>query len=108
MSGQAKRASTEEREPEPKLVLPRPHERYIVGDCVYAREAIENDGGMPDLAPGARLAGPGTRGIVVQVGHPEADPKQTVYAVRFERADGELGPVVGCLPEELTQEAPSS
>jgi nitrogen fixation protein NifZ len=87
--------------------LPRPAERYIVGDCVYARETIENDGGMPDLEPGARVATRGTRGIVMQVGHPEADPKQTVYAVRFEGTKGELGPVVGCLPEELTQEAPS-
>jgi nitrogen fixation protein NifZ len=87
--------------------VPQPEPQYIVGDCVYAREPIDNDGGMPDLAPDAHVAGPGTRGVVVQVGHPEANSKQTVYAVRFENADGELGPVVGCLPEELTQEAPS-
>jgi len=84
--------------------LPAPDRRYIVGDCVYARELICNDGGMPGLAPDAIVARPGTRGVVAQVGHPEADPRQTIYAVRFEDADGNLGPTVGCLPEELTQE----
>jgi rhodanese-related sulfurtransferase len=101
----AARKSAAEARLEPEL--PRPKQRYIVGDCVYAREPIDNDGGMPDVDPGARVAGAGTRGIVVQVGHPEADPRQTVYAVRFENATGELGPMVGCLPDELTQEAPS-
>jgi len=76
-------------------------QRFIVGDCVYAREAIQNDGGVPDLASDALLAAPGTRGVVVQVGHTEAEPQQTLYAVRFEDAAGSLGPVVGCLPEEL-------
>jgi nitrogen fixation protein NifZ len=78
-----------------------PAQRYIVGDCVYAREAIQNDGGVPELGGDALLAAPGTRGVVVQVGHTEAEPQQTLYAVRFEDAGGNLGPVVGCLPEEL-------
>jgi len=80
---------------------PLPARPYIVGDCVYAREAIQNDGGVPDLPSDALLAAPGARGVVVQVGHTEADPKQTLYAVRFEDAEGNLGPVVGCVPEEL-------
>lgn len=91
-----------------EATLPEPERRYIAGDCVYALEPIANDGGIPDLEPGALLADPGTRGVVIQVGHPEADPKRTVYAVRFEKDDGELGPLVGCLPEELTQEVPQS
>lgn len=88
--------------------LPTPERRYIVGDCVYARELIRNDGGMPGLAPDAIVASAGTRGVVAQVGHPEAEPRQTIYAVRFEDADGNLGPAVGCLPEDLTQELESA
>ena len=88
--------------------LPAPEQRYIVGDCVYARELIRNDGGIPGLAPDAIVANAGGRGVVAQVGHPEAEPRQTIYAVRFEDADGNLGPAVGCLPEELTQEPAAS
>jgi nitrogen fixation protein NifZ len=91
----------------PELATPtRPH---IVGDCVYAREAIQNDGGIPNLPSDALVAAAGARGVVVQVGHTEADPKQTLYAVRFEDAEGNLGPLVGCLPEELrsAEESPA-
>jgi nitrogen fixation protein NifZ len=95
----AQRSSPDDqpREREPSA----PARRFIVGDCVYAREAIENDGGMPDLPNHALVAAAGARGVIVQVGHTEADPRQTLYAVRFEDAEGHLGAVVGCLPEEL-------
>jgi nitrogen fixation protein NifZ len=39
--------------------------------------------------------------VLLNVGHVEAEPEQTLYLVRFEDADGNLGPPVGCLPEEL-------
>lgn len=78
-----------------------PVERFIVGDCVHARTPIVNDGGVPDLASDAVLAVKGARGVVVQVGHAEQNPRQALYAVRFEDAEGNLGPLVGCLPEEL-------
>lgn len=87
--------------------VPTPQTRYIVGDVVFARDVIRNDGGVPELAPDELIANAGTRGVVVQVGSAEADPRLTVYAVRFERADGDLGPMVGCLPEELSQPAGS-
>ncbi|HET9930917.1 MAG TPA: nitrogen fixation protein NifZ, partial [Polyangiaceae bacterium] len=93
----ARRSASEEDE------RAEPPVRYIVGDVVFAREAIRNDGGIPELEEGALVAPAGTRGVVVQVGRVEADERQTVYAVRFEVAAGELGPMVGCLPEELTQ-----
>jgi len=76
---------------------------YQLGDIVFAREAIHNDGGIPGVAEDALLASPGGRGVVVNSGHVEAMPEQAVYLVRFEAADGILGPPVGCLPEELTQ-----
>lgn len=82
-------------------------ETYGIGDIVFARVALINDGGIPELAPDALLAAPGRRGVVVNVGHVEADLDQEICLVRFEDADGgsgTLGPPVGCLPEELTQD----
>lgn len=83
------------------------HEAYEIGEIVYCRELLINDGGIPDLAADAVLATPGRRGVVVDRGHVEADPDQTIYLVRFEGEGGnlaDLGPPVGCLPEELTQD----
>ena len=78
---------------------------FIVGDLVFARDTLINDGGIPDVPPEAVLAGARTRGVVVRVGHVEADPAQTLYVVCFEDENGVLGSPVGCLPEELTQES---
>lgn len=83
------------------------HEAYEIGEIVFCRELLINDGGIPDLAAAAVLATPGRRGVVVNAGHAEFEPEQTIYLVRFEGEDGalgELGPPVGCLPEELTQD----
>ncbi len=79
--------------------------RYDIGDLVWSATGITNDGGIPGVAPDALLAGPGTRGVVVNRGHVEAEPEQEIYLVRFEDDAGNLGPPVGCLPEELTQDA---
>lgn len=81
-----------------------PREEYDIGDLVFAREAIFNDGGIPDIAEDAQLAAPGTKGVVVLFGHTEVEPHEEIYLVRFEGTDGILGPPVGCLPEELTQD----
>ena len=86
-------------------------EQYDIGDIVYSRELLINDGGIPDLAVDAILATPGRRGVVVNYGHAQLDPEQEIYLVRFEGESGDLGvlgPPVGCLPEELTQEATAS
>jgi nitrogen fixation protein NifZ len=77
---------------------------YDIGDIVYCTEDIYNDGGIPELAEEALLAAAGTRGAVVQFGQLEADERQHIYLVRFENEDGYLGPPVGILPEELTQD----
>jgi len=74
---------------------------------VFSRELLVNDGGIPGVAADAVLATPGLRGVVVNHGRIEADPEQAIYLVRFEGEGGalsELGPPVGCLPEELTQD----
>jgi nitrogen fixation protein NifZ len=80
------------------------HEHFGIGDIVFSRDLLANDGGIPGVAPDATLATPGTRGVVVNHGHVEADLDQDIYLVRFEAANGVLGPPVGCLPEELTQD----
>ena len=100
-----RRAAAEERDAgQPRR---EPELRYLAGDVVYCLAAIHNDGGIPNAAPDALIARAGSRGVVVQVGRAEADPRRTVYAIRFEDERGELGPAVGCLPDELTQESPA-
>lgn len=77
--------------------------RYDIGEMVFCTEDIFNDGGIPELAADALLAAAGTRGVVVNSGCAEADERQEIFLVRFEGTDGVLGPPVGCLPGELTQ-----
>jgi nitrogen fixation protein NifZ len=72
------------------------------GDAVYAASHIYNDGGIPQLATGALIATPGTRGLIVRIGRLEEAPTRQVYLVRFEDEDLRLGPPAGCWPEELT------
>lgn len=75
------------------------------GDVVYAATAIYNDGGLPDLAEDALLAEAGARGVIVRKGHLEADESRSVFLVRFEDAQNNLGPPIGCYVEELAAEA---
>ena len=75
-----------------------------IGDVIFARETIQNDGGVPEQPEDAVFARPGSRGVVVQIGAAAADLRQEIILVRFEDEAGVLGPPVGCLPEELTQE----
>lgn len=77
---------------------------FLVGDLVFSRVEVVNDGGVPDLPPDAVLAPRGGRGVIVRGGYLEARPEQRLYVVRFEGTDGTLGPPVGCLPEELTHD----
>ncbi len=77
---------------------------FDIGDMVFPLEPMYNDGFIPELAEDALLAPPGAVGVVVMFGYAEADPQQEVYLVRFEVEDGILGPPVGCLTDELTQD----
>jgi len=79
-------------------------ERFQEGDLVYALDDLFSDGAIPDTAEGDLLAPKGTRGMVVRVGHLETEPEVPVYLVRFEDPSGELGPPLGCVTEELTQQ----
>jgi len=85
--------------------------QFQMGDMVFAaqdlfNEPVEETGesGIPGVAAGALLAGAGTRGVVVNVGHAEAAPKQEIYLVRFETgADATLAEPIGCLAGELSE-----
>ncbi len=84
--------------------------QFAMGDMVSAaqdlfNEPVEDTGesGIPGIAAGALLAGAGTRGVVVNIGHAEAAPRQQIYLVRFETGpDGTLAEPIGCLGEELS------
>jgi nitrogen fixation protein NifZ len=76
-------------------------EQLSPGDLVYAASHIFNDGGIPDIPEDALLATPGTRGVIIETGHLEEAPNRKLYLVRFEDGDLNLGPLIGCWPEEL-------
>lgn len=72
------------------------------GDTIYAAKTLTNDGSLNGLADDAVLAHPGTRGVIINIGHLEEDPQAQLYLVRFEDAQANLGPAIGCWPEELS------
>ena len=76
-------------------------EQLSPGDLVYAASHIYNDGGIPEIPADALLATPGTRGVIIETGHLEEEPRRRLYLVRFEDQDLNLGPLIGCWPEEL-------
>lgn len=86
--------------------------RYQLGDRVIATQDIHNDPveetgerAIPGREAGALLATAGTKGVVVNVGHVEAEPGTEIILVRFETgAEGDLGEPIGCLAAELGYE----
>ena len=84
--------------------------RFQMGDTVFAaqdlfNEPVEETGesGIPGIPPDALLAGAGTRGVVVNVGHVREMPDEEIYLVRFETGvDGTLAEPIGCLCKELS------
>ncbi len=72
------------------------------GDAVYAAITITNDGTVPDAGENEVFALAGTLGMLINTGHLEEVPDQILYLVSFENENGELGPPITCLPEELT------
>lgn len=76
-------------------------EQLDLGDVVYAAHTIIDDGSMPEGEDGAILAEAGVRGVIVMKGHLEENPARSVFLVRFEDKDLNLGPPVGCWSEDL-------
>ncbi|MBI2783843.1 MAG: nitrogen fixation protein NifZ [Gammaproteobacteria bacterium] len=76
--------------------------------CRHDARAIHNDGSLPDHDAEALLVPAGGRGVIVNIGHLEQDPRQVLYLVRFEGEDGVLGPPVGCWPQDLHSAPPAA
>ncbi|MDD5462312.1 MAG: nitrogen fixation protein NifZ [Methylococcales bacterium] len=75
-----------------------------IGDVVYAARTITADGSVPGGAEGEILAETGTRGVIAMIGHVEEEPDRSVFLVRFEDKDMNLGNPVGCWVEDLAIE----
>ncbi|MFA5924141.1 MAG: nitrogen fixation protein NifZ [Methylobacter sp.] len=75
-----------------------------IGDVVYAANTITDDGSIPGGIEGAILAEAGTRGVITLIGHVEEEPSRSVFLVRFEDKDINLGNPVGCWVEDLMVE----
>lgn len=74
------------------------------GDLVFAAIDFFNDGSLDELPEDSLLAAAGTRGVIVRKGHLEENPDRTVFLVRFEDAEKNLGLPIGCWAEELLAE----
>jgi nitrogen fixation protein NifZ len=72
-----------------------------LGDVVYAAHDIIDDGSMPEGEEGRLLASTGTRGVIVMKGHVEEEPGRSVFLVRFEDQELNLGQPIGCWVEDL-------
>lgn len=72
-----------------------------LGDVVYAAHTITDDGSMPESSEGEILAEAGTRGVIVMKGYVEEDPGRSVFLVRFEDEELNLGRPIGCWTEDL-------
>ncbi len=75
-----------------------------IGDVVYAANDILNDGSMPGVEENQILAVAGARGVISMIGHVEDDPERTVFLIRFEDAEMNLGSPIGCWVEDLRAE----
>ena len=71
------------------------------GDTIYATQELRNDGSIPGLPENELIAKAGTRGVLVNIGHLEEQPDVKLYLVKFENENLDLGPEVGCWPEEI-------
>ena len=72
-----------------------------IGDVVYAARLIADDGSIPGGVDGDVLAEAGTRGVITLIGYVEEEPNRSVFLVRFEDKDMNLGNSVGCWVEDL-------
>lgn len=77
-----------------------------LGDVVYAAHTIIDDGSMPDSEEGTILAEEGARGVIVMKGYVEESPDHSVFLVRFEDKEMNLGRPIGCWSEDLTAPDP--
>ncbi len=75
------------------------------GDTVLASKDIFNDGSFPDTEESQLLVKSGTRGVIINQGYLEENENREVFLVKFEfeseSTTNELGPPIGCWPEDI-------
>lgn len=76
--------------------------RVQKGDAVFATRRIINDGSVPGCEPNYVFAEAGAMGMLLNIGHFEEDPDTELFLVSFRETDGQVGPPVACLAEELS------
>jgi nitrogen fixation protein NifZ len=59
---------------------------------------------MPHGMAGDVLVEAGARGVITMIGHVEEQPERSVFIVRFEDKELNLGSPIGCWPEDLRLE----
>jgi len=74
------------------------------GDMIFAATEIYNDGSVPEIPVDTHIAATGARGVLINTGHLEEEPNQVLFLVRFEDSNNDLGPPVGCWPEEISEQ----
>ncbi|MFU8789507.1 MAG: nitrogen fixation protein NifZ [Methylobacter sp.] len=79
-------------------------ENLDLGDVVYAAKTITDDGSIPGGNEGEILAEAGTRGVITMIGHVEEEPDRSVFLVRFEDEEMNLGNPIGCWVDDLAVE----
>ncbi|MBL6986865.1 MAG: nitrogen fixation protein NifZ [Methylobacter sp.] len=75
-----------------------------LGDVVYAANTIIDDGSIPGGTEGEILAEAGSRGVITMIGHVEEEPTRSVFLVRFEDKEMNLGNPIGCWVDDLAVE----
>ncbi len=81
---------------------PLQHSRLQRGDAVYATRTIANDGSVPGAQAGEIFATAGTMGMLINTGYVELEPDTELFLVSFRDANGNAGPPVACLAEEIS------
>jgi len=83
------------------------HRQLQRGDAVFATQTIVNDGSVPGCEENAVFATPGTMGMLINTGYLEEQPDIELFLVSFRDAQGNAGPPVACLAEEISAEPPA-
>jgi nitrogen fixation protein NifZ len=80
-----------------------PNYDLVPGDTILANNDIFNDGSFPESPDNSLLVKSGTRGVIINHGHLEHNESRQVFLVKFEQGDktDELGPPIGCWPEDI-------
>ncbi len=71
------------------------------GDTIFATNDILNDGSFPDYEENELIVNQGTRGVIINFGHLEENEDQEIFLVKFETDTEDLGPPVGCWPQDI-------